>query len=163
MKRHELKVWPRFFDAIAQGTKRFEVRRDEPGRRFEIGDVLDLREWNPRSRSYTGRSMHRRICYIAPGELLRTFLGEDIPADLVVLGFRWEPEPLAWQAFGRRKDQKQCPTCGYLAYADEGACRNCGTEPLDDRTWREEGSALAIPPSAVGGLMEGIERTGGGA
>jgi hypothetical protein len=57
---HELKVagCP-YFDRILDGTKTFEVRRDDRG--FRVGDTLWLREWNG---SYTGRSIHKRVSYI---------------------------------------------------------------------------------------------------
>ena len=40
---HELKTWPRPFEAVWQGAKRAEMRRDDRG--FEAGDLLVLREW----------------------------------------------------------------------------------------------------------------------
>jgi Domain of unknown function (DUF3850) len=45
MKTHELKCWPRFFVPLYRGEKTFEFRKDDRG--FEVGDVLDLREWEP--------------------------------------------------------------------------------------------------------------------
>lgn len=42
---HELKIWPAFFAAVAEGTKTFEFRKDD--RKFGVGDILILREWNP--------------------------------------------------------------------------------------------------------------------
>ena len=43
---HILKTWPNAFDAVKNGAKRFEWRRDDRG--FEVGDVLVLRKWDPR-------------------------------------------------------------------------------------------------------------------
>ena len=39
-KEHYLKVWPQFFDAIAEGRKPFEYRLND--RDFNTGDVLIL-------------------------------------------------------------------------------------------------------------------------
>lgn len=46
MKRtHELKCWPEPWQALADGTKTFEFRRDDRG--YMVGDVLDLALWDP--------------------------------------------------------------------------------------------------------------------
>ena len=45
MTTHTLKVWPEFFDAIHEGVKTWEFRRDDRG--FRVGDVLVLRCWSP--------------------------------------------------------------------------------------------------------------------
>lgn len=72
MKTHELKVWPEFFEALADGSKPFEVRRDDRG--YEVGDWLHLREWIKPSRdeidgTYTGREVHRQVTYILSSRL----------------------------------------------------------------------------------------------
>lgn len=59
---HELKTWPEFFDAIVGGDKPFEVRWNDRG--FKVGDVLRLREWDPRHSWYTGREERRRVTYV---------------------------------------------------------------------------------------------------
>lgn len=61
-KRHELKTWPEFFQAILSGQKTFELRRDDRG--FKVGDELWLREWNPTTQEYSGRSTVCRITYM---------------------------------------------------------------------------------------------------
>lgn len=52
------KIWPKSFDLLRKGVKKFEVRVAD----FKIkkGDTLVLREWNPRTGKYTGREMRRR-------------------------------------------------------------------------------------------------------
>lgn len=42
---HELKCWPEPYDAIVDGRKPFEFRRDDRG--YAVGDVLILRKWDP--------------------------------------------------------------------------------------------------------------------
>lgn len=76
---HELKVWPRFFAAILDGSKTFELRRDD--RDFQVGDELLLREWDPDAIApdpsadriapqpilrgwWTGREVKRRVSYV---------------------------------------------------------------------------------------------------
>lgn len=78
-KEHELKCWPQFFRALQTGDKNFEVRRND--RKFAVGDVLILREWEPHDRwngmgmdddepagHYTSAVPLRRVVkYILPG------------------------------------------------------------------------------------------------
>jgi hypothetical protein len=71
---HDLKTWPEYFDAVASGVKTFEIRRDD-GRRFEVGDVLRLREWRPGRVNwpkatwgvYTGREVRVRVTFALRG------------------------------------------------------------------------------------------------
>jgi hypothetical protein len=62
--KHELKTWPESFHAIAEGRQLYSVRRFD--REFAIGDQLLLREWEPRTGSYTGRAIHATIKHITP-------------------------------------------------------------------------------------------------
>ena len=87
---HELKCWPEYFQAVQSGEKTFEVRRfDRP---FAVGDILLLREWDPKSGDYTGREIRCRISYLLD---LMYLPGEDRPiyGGYVVLGLcRAAPE-----------------------------------------------------------------------
>lgn len=62
---HELKTWPQFFEAIVRQTKTFELRKDD--RNFEVGDILELNEYDPNSETFTGRYEHRRVTYKLDG------------------------------------------------------------------------------------------------
>lgn len=67
---HELRVWPRYFDALLSGVKSFEFRKDDREPRFAVGDVLQLREWRPpfiNHGVYSGRECFRRVTYVARG------------------------------------------------------------------------------------------------
>jgi len=57
---HELKTLPEFFKALCDGTKTFELRRND--RDFQIDDILLLKEWD--GERYTGRSYIAAISYI---------------------------------------------------------------------------------------------------
>lgn len=61
---HDLKVWPPFYEAIADGTKTFEVRRDDRG--FQAGDTLWLREWTTGG-GYSGRECRVEVTYLLGG------------------------------------------------------------------------------------------------
>lgn len=65
VRTHVLKIWPEFFDAIADGRKTFEVRFDDRG--YREGDLLRLREWEPAGEVYTGREITVRVTYILRG------------------------------------------------------------------------------------------------
>lgn len=70
MTTHELKTWAGPFEAAWAGQKRHEVRRFD--RRFEVGDMLRLREVErepkPYEFVYTGRELFVRVTYITtPG------------------------------------------------------------------------------------------------
>lgn len=65
-KIHELKTWPDYFAPIKSGIKTFDVRRTRD-RDFQLGDQLVLREWDDRTREYSGDEVHCRIIYILQG------------------------------------------------------------------------------------------------
>ena len=56
------KIWPEYFELVAGGKKKFEMRLND----FEIneGDVLVLEEWNPQTKQYTGRKIEKKVDYI---------------------------------------------------------------------------------------------------
>ena len=62
---HELKTVPPYFDFVLEGRKTFDVRRDDRG--FQEGDLLDLREYDPDTRSYSGPRQLRRVLYVLRG------------------------------------------------------------------------------------------------
>ena len=66
-KRHTLKTWPKYFEAIRAGDKRFELRYDD--RDYSQGDLLRLEEWNRHSQEYSGRWLEAYVSYMvrAPG------------------------------------------------------------------------------------------------
>jgi ribosomal protein S17 len=55
----EKKIWPEYFDKIVSGEKKFEVRLND----FEVepGDTLQLREWDPDKKEYTGRQIEKTV------------------------------------------------------------------------------------------------------
>ena len=90
-RRHELKCWPQFFRVLLDGTKTFDVRKDD--RDFRVGDLITFKEYDPldddfveggQVAGYSGRSVDLKIVYI--------FRGEDCPGmwllqqNVVVLG-----------------------------------------------------------------------------
>jgi hypothetical protein len=61
-KIHCLKTWPQYYAAVLDGSKTFEIRRND--RDFAVGDVLVLQEFDPAAGSYTKEMIAMRITYI---------------------------------------------------------------------------------------------------
>jgi hypothetical protein len=64
MNSHDLKSWPEYFEPVQKQLKTFELRKND--RNYQVGDTLILREWDPASKTYTGRTVSRRVTYILP-------------------------------------------------------------------------------------------------
>lgn len=62
MMVHELKIWPRFYEAVDSGAKTFEVREND--RNFKVGDTLCLQEYLPMLGRYTGEQINVIVTYI---------------------------------------------------------------------------------------------------
>ena len=62
MKKIEKKTWPEYFQAILDGRKTFEWRLND----FDIaeGDTLVLKEWDPKTKDYTGRQIEKKVGYV---------------------------------------------------------------------------------------------------
>jgi hypothetical protein len=58
---HELKTWPEYWQDVFDNLKNFEVRFND--RDFKVGDLLFLREWDPKTETYTGRVTRRNVIY----------------------------------------------------------------------------------------------------
>ena len=54
---HELKTWPRPFQAVLSGEKSMELRRDDRSSRYDVGHRLHLFEYDPDLGDYTGRQV----------------------------------------------------------------------------------------------------------
>lgn len=56
------KIWPEYFELVALGKKKFELRLAD----FDIveGDTLVLEEWDPKTKEYTGRKLEKKAGFI---------------------------------------------------------------------------------------------------
>ena len=56
------KIWPKYFQEILEGKKKFEVRLAD----FEIkeGDILVLEEYDPKTKKYTGRTIKKKVGFV---------------------------------------------------------------------------------------------------
>jgi len=68
------KIWPEYFDAIASGKKKYELRLND----FEVreGDTLLLEEWDPKTKQYTGRKTEKKVTYIGKFKIDQLFWPE---------------------------------------------------------------------------------------
>lgn len=83
MRKIEKKAWPELFKKVASGEKTFDVRLD----RFkcESGDTLILREWDPKTKKYTGRSLEKKVTFVLKSKNLVKFWTR---ADIEKYGFQ---------------------------------------------------------------------------
>lgn len=65
---HELKIWPQYYAAVADGSKTFEARNNDRG--FQKGDEVALRCWSP-----------EHCCFIEPYAAIRFKVGYVLPID----------------------------------------------------------------------------------
>ena len=65
------KIWPKYFEAVLSGEKKYELRLND----FEIneGDTIILEEWNPESKEYTGRKTEKKVTYVGKFKLDELF------------------------------------------------------------------------------------------
>jgi len=56
------KIWPKYFKDIKSGKKNFELRLADF--KCKSGDVLVLREWDPKKKEYTGRQTRKKAKYV---------------------------------------------------------------------------------------------------
>jgi len=100
VEEHDLKVWPEFFDALADGSKPFDLR-ERRDRDFHVGDRLMLREYVPEgldrleAQGYTGRALVREVSYVLD---LAEVCGRAVAPGFVVLGLRDLDAPLGEKA-----------------------------------------------------------------
>lgn len=63
MARIEKKLWSEYYDRVASGKKKYELRLND----FEIaeGDTLVLREWDKEKKEYTGREIVKQVTEVS--------------------------------------------------------------------------------------------------
>ncbi len=74
--RIEKKVWPEFFQKILDGKKTFDLRLADFD--CDVGDVLVLREWNPKTEKYTGRIIEKKVTYVLKTKNLKFWAEDDV-------------------------------------------------------------------------------------
>ncbi|MDZ5759364.1 ASCH/PUA domain-containing protein [Carnobacterium maltaromaticum] len=62
MKVHELKIASEFFEAVKDGRKKFEIRKND--RNYQEGDILILKEYDPITQLFSGEAIKVEISYM---------------------------------------------------------------------------------------------------
>lgn len=72
----EKKIWPEFFQRILSGDKTFELRLAD----FACcnGDTLLLREWDPKTKQYTGRFLEKEVTSVLKTKEVTFWPMEDV-------------------------------------------------------------------------------------
>ncbi len=68
------KIWPEYFDAVASGQKKYELRLND----FDVNesDILVLEEWDPSTKNYTGRKTEKKVTYVGKFKIDQLFWPE---------------------------------------------------------------------------------------
>jgi hypothetical protein len=119
-----LKCHPKYFQAILDGRKTFEIRRDDRG--IVTDDIIRLREWDPETQSYTGRDCLKKVTYMyrerleklePPGEEVcgLRLLSEDVCVFSIA-----DPLPIVCSHEGKiiryYGEVSWCPKCGAIKH-----------------------------------------------
>lgn len=89
MTVHNLKLLPEYFDAVVNGIKTFEIRKND--RDYKVGDTLHLYEFDPEVNGYFlfSRLPETRTCDVAVTYILtHEDFPDGIPEDYCVMGIR---------------------------------------------------------------------------
>lgn len=83
--KHELKIYQEYFEAVKDGRKKFEIRKND--RDYKVGDILVLLEYDKYYEAFTGEKITVEITYLT---------GYAQQNGYVVLGIEeiWESEEL---------------------------------------------------------------------
>jgi hypothetical protein len=72
----EKKILPKYFEAVLNGKKNFELRLAD----FDVKEVdrLVLREWNAKVKSYTGRQVEKEVTFVIKTKDIKFWNQEEI-------------------------------------------------------------------------------------
>lgn len=83
-KVHEVKSWPKLFEATINGSKKHDMRRSSD-REYRVGDILHMREFDPEKNAYTGRYANALITYITSAEFPCALSSKGLSEDYCIL------------------------------------------------------------------------------
>lgn len=62
--KHEVKIWTQYFERVLNGSKTFEIRKNDRG--YQAGDQIVLNDYDEINQKYTGRKLEFTIGYVIP-------------------------------------------------------------------------------------------------
>lgn len=83
---HELKSWPNFFEEIAAGRKVHELRIND--RNYKVGDILCLKEYDDKSKVYSGKKINVEVTYITSEDNPCVFMKDALKPGYCILSIR---------------------------------------------------------------------------
>lgn len=81
--KHFVKSWAHFFDAIAVGEKKHDLRKND--RDYKVGDVLRLQRYDNINGRYTGAELEQKVTYITNNQFPCAFSSAVLPNDYCIL------------------------------------------------------------------------------
>lgn len=69
------KSWPENFETLLSGKKKFDLRLADV--EIKEGDMLILEEFDPKTQRYTGRTLEKKITFVAPFKIDDSFWPEE--------------------------------------------------------------------------------------
>lgn len=89
---HVIKSWSMFFTDILTGMRTSDIR-STADRRFKVGDIMELHEFDPATFTFTGRVVNVEITYLQQNKSNPCAISHDALNDgYVVLSIRVIPD-----------------------------------------------------------------------
>ena len=154
MREHDLKIWPEYFDSLANDQRTAEIRQND--RDFHVGDIIHFREWAPSSAAFTGRRVSRQVTYVFHGPFYHGAGGfAVVPQGYAILSLKPVGAPITTGSERPRYDclAKLKPGEPYFVLRGQDKL----SADLVDR-WADEASAGGTPEPKVVDALETANR-----
>jgi len=86
MTIHRVKSWSHFFDAIVNGDKLHDLRKND--RDYKVGDTIVLRRYDMKNGRFTGEECERKISYITNNQFPCAYSSAVLPHDYCILSLK---------------------------------------------------------------------------
>lgn len=146
---HELKTWPIYFEAIWDGRKTFELRRND--RNYRTGDRLVLHEYDPEREMYLGRVIIAAVTYKMVGGVFGLDMDYCVMG-LQIIGQTDEQAPTAETA-DKSKESSTSPKVAAMSLEAQKILRLSHPFPPEGGQRRPAEASPSTPKKAKGKLM----------